>query len=154
MNPTLIASLVSAAIAFGGGWSINGMRLDKQISDIKRTQAESIAQGVKDALQTTVELQGKKDAAIKTATARNAALAAVADSARAESERLRADLDKARTDIANASDSSLRQYATTLGAVFAECGTSLESLARKADGHASDARTLIDAWPVTQKEKP
>lgn len=152
MNPMLITSLVSAAVAFGLGWSVNGMRLGEQIADIKRTRAESIAQGVKDALQTTTELQGKKDAAIKTATARNAALATAADNARAESERLRDELAKARTDIANASDSSVRQYATTLGSVFTECGAALEGMARKADGHASDARTLIDAWP--KKEAP
>lgn len=40
-----------------------------------------------------------------------------------------------------------RQTATTSLALLGECSATVEQLAAAADGHASDVKTLTDAWP-------
>jgi hypothetical protein len=74
---------------------------------------------------------------------RNATAAA---SARADAQRLR---DQVATSdrVSTATVASLRNYTTTLGIVFGECVSEVEGLAKAADGHALDSRTLRGAWP-------
>jgi hypothetical protein len=45
MNPTLIAGALALVIGFGGGWAVNGWRLNGEIADMKltaETQAETL----------------------------------------------------------------------------------------------------------------
>lgn len=53
--------------------------------------------------------------------------------------------------LAQAPAPAVLEYANTLGDVFAECSARYGAVATAADGHASDARTLIEAWPVNQE---
>ena len=42
---------------------------------------------------------------------------------------------------------AVAEYASTAGELLAQCGAEITELAAKADGHANDVRTLIEAWP-------
>lgn len=53
--------------------------------------------------------------------------------------------------LAQAPAPAVLDYANTLGDVFAECAARYGEVAAQADGHASDARTLIEAWPVNKE---
>ena len=149
--PAVIAAVAIAVAGFGAGWSVNGWRLDAAMARQQATQAEKIAQGVKDALETTTALQGKKDRALSAARDRELALSAAAADAAAESNRLRDELSRADARIANATDAAVRQYAVTANAVLADLERAGEEISRAAGGHASDVRTLLEAWPEGAK---
>jgi hypothetical protein len=74
---------------------------------------------------------------------RNAAAAAVAH---ADANRLREQIATA-SRVSTATVTSLRAYTTTLSTVFGECVNEIEGLAKAADGHALDSRTIRQAWP-------
>lgn len=93
------------------------------------------------------ELQTQLQVAQNEARKREADLAIAADSARAERDGLRDELTTISDRLSRASADSLRQYARTANAVLQECTDRYSELARKADGHASDALMLTQGWP-------
>lgn len=95
----------------------------------------------------TLALQQEKDEAVNAAAQREKKLRSDLAAARATGNGLRDDLAAARSDLSRASVTSLRAYTATLGAVFSECTAEVERLAAAAQGHASDALTLEQAWP-------
>ena len=79
-------------------------------------------------------------------TALAAARAAAGKSAAAAAS-LRWQLDTARSRLARADAATCADYATTSNSVFSECVARYRSVAEAADGHAADARALMEAWP-------
>ena len=76
-----------------------------------------------------------------------AAARAAAGKSAAAAASLRGQLDTARSRLAKADAATCADYATAASAVFSECVTRYRSVAEKADGHAADARALMEAWP-------
>lgn len=148
----IAAALAGAAIAFAGAWKTQDWRYGAQIATIKAQHAEDYAKAQQRALDETTRLQAQKDKATKDAEKRALKNAADLATARLVGDGLRDELAAARLQLSEASRNSLNQYAATLGDVFAECVRRYQELAGKADGHASDSRTLIDAWPKAKKE--
>jgi hypothetical protein len=151
MNPYLIGGV--AAAAFGAGFMVNGWRLNAQIESIHAAHAAAVVQANAEVMDQTVKLQGKKDAALKQAQQTASANAAAADRARSELEWVRDYNNRTANEIAGASCTSVRNHATAAAAVFAECSAAFADMARKADGHALDAKTLIQSWPTTESTK-
>lgn len=60
---------------------------------------------------------------------------------------LRGDLAALRRGLPGASADASRQAADALAAVFGDCAGKYRDLAAIADHHASDVKTLTDAWP-------
>lgn len=154
MIASLIPYVIAIAGAFSAGWAVNGWRADAALSNLKQTQAQAVAKGVSDALKTTVDLQGRKDAALAAATKRNRDLAATAASARAESIGLRVDLSRARADLAQHSGSPGDCDTSASGALLDVLEQGIERLAEQgtriaglADSHHSDVLTLKMSWP-------
>ena len=136
------AALISASIAATGAWQIQEWRFDAK----EKAHAE----------QKLVEVRQSAAAAIRQLD--NVLLAQNASAARAV--RLRSDLDSARTELDRlrtaladsagkdgAAPTSCPDRAATVSKLFLECSEQLTTLAGKADRHASDLRTLTDAWP-------
>ena len=147
LSPTLIAALAALALGFGGGWTANGLRLGAEIAHMQAQEAIRLSNGLKDALDKTTQYQRTKDEALKKAESRataNAVSAALADT---ESDKLRKQLDAAKSGISNANDSSLRAHAATLNTVFRECQREYEEMGRHATRYASDSLTLQMSWP-------
>ena len=140
-------AIVAGALAFGGGWKVQAWRYDAQIADIQAQHATALARANQKALDDTIKMQRTKDEAIKAAEQRAKTQAANAANARADADSLRAQLDGVPARIASATDSAVREYAHAASVVFAECVRSYQELAGKADGHAADARLMLDAWP-------
>lgn len=149
----LAAVLTVLVAVFAAGWTANGWRLGAELAELKQAQAESITKGVKDALETTTGLLAKKDRALAAAADRNRVLAVAAAAAGAESDGLRAQLTTADARIATAAESAVRDYAAAANAVLADMDREGAGMARAADGHASDVRTLLDAWPTVKEQK-
>lgn len=142
----LIAAVL--ALAVFAGWQTLRLADERTQHQTTKTQAaEAYAKAQQRALDETTRLQAQKDKATKDAAKRALKLEADLATARLIGDGLRDDLAASRLQLSEASRDSLNQYTSTLSVVLAECVRSLESMAAKADGHAADARTLIEAWP-------
>lgn len=144
---SLLAAALASALSAGGAWIWQANAYAAKISEMEKAQAEQTAKAVTKALDDTLKLQRKKDAALKAAEVRAAALRAAAAGAAAESDGLRAQLAEARMQLPSATCSSVTRYADTLSQLYEQCQGRLVSLARAADGHAADVRTLLESWP-------
>jgi len=104
-------------------------------------KAEQVARAKEQSLQAQVT---KAENEAKT---RETKLAASAAATRRVADSLRSDLAAARRDIASASRAAVDRYAATASAVLGECTREYETLAGTTAGIASDALTLLQAWP-------
>ena len=148
MYDRLLIGLVGIILGMATAWFWQAHKYDARIAETARAQAVALATANAEALKQTTELQRKKDAALKLAQDRATANANAAATARAESDSLRTQLASAGVQLSGASCASVRDYTATLSVVFDQCQRSYQDLADKADGHASDARTLMESWPV------
>lgn len=137
------------AIAFVAGFLVQGWRMDSVISDIHTQHSKALATATQQVLDQSAELQRKKDAALQQAQKKSKQNATAAASAQFELNRLRDYNARNSATINSSTCTSVRDYAATATTVFSECTNALEDMARKADGHALDVRTLIESWPTT-----
>ena len=93
----------------------------------------------------SAKLQESQDAARH----REARLRADLDRVRAESQRLRDSVATAnvRLRLPDAPAASVADYASTAGELLLQCTEAYRELAAAADGHATDAMMLREAWP-------
>jgi hypothetical protein len=140
----LVAGTIAAGVA---GWTMNGWRLNAQIDRMVTEHSQALAKANKEALDRYAAMERKKQEALDEANKIAQRNAAAAANARADANRLRNDLAASSNSVPTATVTSLRNYTTTVNFVFAECVREIESLAKTADGHALDSRTLIGAWP-------
>ena len=145
IRTTIIGAVAIAVVSALLGWTANGWRLNAKIDRIQAEYAVDLAKANADALAKYTALEKKKQEAIDEARKQAQTNARAADAARAELDRLRSQL--ASSSVSTATCASVRSYTTTLQAIFGECAARLEWLAKEADGHALDSRTLEGAWP-------
>ena len=145
LKNTLIAAAVAAVLTGIAGWTANGWRLNAKIDRIHAEHAQDLTKANADALAKYNDMERKKQEVLNEANKQAQRNARAADAARTELERLRQQI--ASGSVSTATCGSVRNYATTLQAVFGECAARLEWLAKEADGHALDSRTLNGAWP-------
>jgi hypothetical protein len=143
----VVAALVSAAIAATGAWQVQNWRYGEMIAVERTNQAFAVAKAEEVAREVERAMTTKLLEAQRAAQTREIALRRDIDAARRESDGLRDELAKSRTELSYASESSVRQRAAALTELFAQCSRTVEDLAAKADRHASDALMLLNAWP-------
>jgi hypothetical protein len=143
----ITAGLVTAA--FIAGFVVQGWRMDSAISSIQAEHSQALATATQQVLEQSTELQRRKDAALQNAQLKAKQNADAAAAAQSELDWLRDYNARNSASISSSTCTSVRDYATTATAVFSECTIALEDMARKAQGHALDARTLIQAWPTS-----
>lgn len=141
------AAIIAAALAAAGAWQVQAWRYGEQIATIRADAAESTARAEKAAQLVRETRQQDVNNAVKNATRRAQVARADADNARAELDRLRDDLRASAVPASGDACTAADQRATTVSDVLAQCAAAYTSLARTADGHANDVRTLSDAWP-------
>ncbi len=142
MNPHLLIAAIIAAIGFGSGWHLQTIRYtakeaehdQQKLVQVQHSAAESIRRA-----DNVIEAQNQS-------AARSAALRRDLDGARTELDRLR--LALARTvPRASATGDACAVPADPARELLATCATELVEMGGVADRHASDAQTLIEAWP-------
>jgi len=131
---------------------VQGWRKDAEIAAIEAANAAAVAAATAQAMEQTTEMQRKKDDAQRLAAKRAQDNAAAAAAARAERDGLRNQINTATSALPTATCASSRDYAATAAALFDQCAAALEELATKADGHATDSRTLTNSWPTTERK--
>jgi len=141
------AIIIAAALAGWAGWSVQGWRMGEQIAALKTAQAEAVNTATREArAQESARFKGVQDAQAA-AQARAQAARRDADLARSELDRLRNDIAAARGGVPGESATACAVRADAGGELLAQCAAAYSDLAAVADRHASDARTLIEAWP-------
>lgn len=157
MTPALILGAVAIAVGAAGAWAVQSWRYDARIADIERTHSEAIAtaqsthiHALEAAREQTAQYQQNAHQAAQDAASRIAAADVDLRRNRGELDRLR-DAIRARPHVActvpDDSTATSAVPADTAGDVLGECAAALADMARAADGHASDAVMLRDAWP-------
>jgi low affinity Fe/Cu permease len=142
-----------AVVAFICGFYLQGLRMDAEISSIRELHANELTLAVQKAADESNELQRKKDEVLKKAQAIAAKNATAAAAAKYELDWVRDYNQRNSAAINSSTCTSVRDYSATTTTVFGECTVALEEMARKADGHALDARTLKESWPVLKDIK-
>lgn len=142
MNFTLILSAITAAAGFGLAWNLQA----HQITKMELTHANeriSIQRTARTTIErtTTAVIQAQNAAA-----ARVSVLRRESDAARVSVDGLRDDLDVTRRAAATTIDACNR-HANTVSKLLVASATVNRELAQICDGHASDVRTLTEAWP-------
>lgn len=149
MKKLVVACLISLSI----GWYVNGLRLEAKIADTQAQHATEVQKATEKVLEQSAEMQRKKDEALKKSQAQSQKNAAAAASLSRDLEWMRDYNQRNRTALSTATCSSTRDYSSTLTTVFGECTSALADMAKKADGHALDSRTLKDSWPEIKDNK-
>ena len=144
---TLIAAAGAGLIGSVAGWKANGMIMQSRIDGMVARHSEALAKANADALAKYTAMEKRKQEAVDEANRIAQTNARAAAAARADADRLRDSLTTASAGVSTATVTSLRNYTTTVNSVFAECVQEIEGLAKEADGHALDSRTLMGAWP-------
>ena len=139
--------IVAGALGFAGGWQTQGWRLGEQISKIKSDQLEAVNDAVREARATESRRFTNVQEAVNAAQTRAQTARRDADRARSELDRLRDTTRATRGGVPGESAAACAQRADAAGDVLGQCAAAYSELAAIADRHASDARTLIEAWP-------
>lgn len=149
INATAVKGLVLLA-AFVAGAAVNGWRVKShyqaEIATIeKERQSERYEAERKARL-----IANQYTEALNNARTRENEIRLAADGARSELDRLRIAIKKRSSAVA-ASPASAVDYSIASSELLAECAGEYQALAEKADGHASDIRIMIEAWPVSPR---
>jgi hypothetical protein len=143
----LVALVVILTIGAGIGWTVNGWRKDREISQIEIDRLKAYTENLQKAADKTYQLQLQKDEAERDFQLRHKNLLADAAAARAESGSLRDSLSDLRKRLPSLTEQAVRQYADTASVVFGECQERYTALAEQADRIDNDRQKLTDAWP-------
>lgn len=148
------AALLAAAIAATGAWTVQGWRMDAQVQasqaaleSLRREHAESLTRATGSALHTTLKWQKVKDDAIDAAQQRAKSQAASAAAARRNADSLRSTLATASLRLPDATPSACIEYGAAASGLLDQCSAAHQELARQCDGHVSDVRLMMQAWP-------
>lgn len=149
MSTKLNTALASLALAFSfvTGWWANAQRAEARISLLQKEHAEQTMRAGASALASYSRMEKIKDEAIKSAQARATALQADAGAATAAVDGLRKQLAGVPTRIAAASRAAVDEYAAAAGELLSACTAEYRTVAAASDGHANDARLMLEAWP-------
>ena len=150
ISPAIIkALLIAAAIAallFAWNWFLNheqeiGYQRAVAEYSVKLIEAKEAAQ--KREQELTAQVQEAQENGLKREETIRTLAAAVGKS----SDSLRNTANAIRIGLPNATVEAARTAADAFAAVFAECQQRYVEVARAADGHLNDYRTLSEAWP-------
>lgn len=149
------AAALVIAISFGSGWLTQGWRKDAEIQRLQLSHQRALTASEQQARlaemlarSTEQKFQQKLQEAQDGARKRETTLRADAAASRAAAGSLRDQLATIRGGLTQASSQARADTAAALAVVLERCSVEYRELAEVADRHASDVRTLIDAWPV------
>jgi hypothetical protein len=125
-----------------------GVRSDR---DTARTEVSTLRTAIADAntraAQQAADLSATVLKAQNEAKIREAALRGAAAAAATQSDGLRDDLTAERLRYDQLSRDAVVERAAATSNVLADCSRRYQGMAAIADRHASDVKTLIEAWP-------
>ena len=146
MNFTLLASLISAAVAGALGVGAGLHWRESEINQLRLDHANERIAIQRQSRATLERHQAAVSAAQSDAQLRAVALRRAADSAASELDRVRESIATAMRAARDSHDACLAK-ADACGVVFAQCADRLVSVAADTDQCLSDNKALTDGWP-------
>ena len=143
------AAIAGAALAAASTWHVQAWRYDAQIADIKTAHTQAATLASEETARNFRAITTQYEGALNDARKREADLRRNVAAARTESDGLRDAIYAFRAKLPNASAATVAVAADTAAELLGACVNEYRSVAESADRHAADARTLIEAWPVT-----
>lgn len=152
----LIAMAIAAALAFAGAWNYQENHYEAKIGAMKvaatKEKVDAFAAHVKEVDRVRTDEQAKAatyQGALNEARTREISLRRERDAARNDAERMR---EQTASDARRLADprtpaTTVLEYANAAGELLADCSRRYQEVAGAADGHASDVRTFLEAWP-------
>jgi hypothetical protein len=104
--------------------------------------------------QRETELKNQVATAVAEGQTRENLIRTLAAGSSSASNSLRSTLATISSSVPSATVDALRLSTTTLASVLGDCQGRYRDLAEKADHHASDVKTLTQAWPVSPAAVP
>lgn len=152
-----IAASVAMAVGFGAGWKVEGWRADVAAA-VLRVRHEKAEAATAEAVRVYAQQVREKEAAFSVAIQkandeskmRETALRRDAAASGRAAGGLRDDLNALRAALPSLAPASCIERTNAVADVLATCSDEYRSVAEAADRHASDAKTLIDAWPANE----
>jgi len=148
LNISIITTILAGIFSFTAAWNIQNWRIGSQISQLQATYAQEQQYQQEAALESQIAIDRKYQQAFHAASERETALRVEVEHLRVARDRLRAASADLEQRLTTATRAAAIEYATASASVFNECQNAIAQLAQQADGHASDVRYLIEAWPA------
>jgi hypothetical protein len=143
----LAAVAIFVAASFITGVFTGRDQVQDKWNDAKAVQTQAALAAERNARSREQALINQLNEAQYAATAREEKLRADYAAAHAAANSLRNTITAARNRLPTDTPAACHQTAATALDVFSECSAEVERLASAADAHASDVKTLTDAWP-------
>ena len=142
MNIKLIAALIIAVFLAGTHWKayVSGKTAERTAWNMKTIKAND------DARELERLNRQSKESALENRTKQIMANVVAADRARLAAERLH-DASERSLQTARENHAACIVSANTHAELFGECRTELRQMGQAAQSHATDVKTLIQAWP-------
>ena len=156
MNAKVIAAalvavaLVSGGVSGGLAWTYQGNRWGAKVANLEKAHQDALLLATVEANQRYINMENLKDEAIKTRDKELEANRAAAAAAKRAADGMRKQLRDAEASFATATQAALAEYATAQGELLGICTEEYQRMADKAQGHATDVRALINAWPKAE----
>ena len=150
ISPTIIKALLIAAVAVALGFAWNGFIKHEQNIGYQKAVAEynvKLLAAKEAADQREQELSAQVQEAQANGLKREETIRTLAAAVGKSSDSLRNTANAIRLGLPHATVEAARTAADAFATVFSECQGRYGELAAKADGHASDVRTLEEEWP-------
>ena len=150
ISPTIIKALLIAAVAVALGFAWNGFIKHEQNIGYQKAVAEynvKLLAAKEAADKREQELSAQVQEAQANGLKREETIKALAAAVGKSSDSLRNTANVIRLGLPHATVEAARTAADAFATVFTDCQRRYADVAEKADGHASDVRTLEEAWP-------
>ena len=151
MNPILVTHLIAALVAAAGMWVFQNARRDAAVAEVRLEQSNERMVAVSKARAEERAINSTYQGALNAARTREALLRTEIDHLHRVSDGLRDQSADAARRLAAAPPAAVLEYALAIDTVFNDCRAAYAGMVEKADGHASDVRTLREAWPVIRE---
>lgn len=146
-------ALVSGGVSGGLAWTYQGNRWGAKVARLEKAHQDALLLATVEANQRYINMENRKDEAIKTRDKELEANRAATAAAKRAADGMRKQLRDAEASFATATQAALAEYATAQGELLGICTEEYQRMADKAQGHATDVRTLINAWPKAEGTK-
>ena len=150
ISPAVIKALLIAAVAVALGFAWNGFIKHEQNIGYQKAVAEynvKLLAAKEAADRREQELTTQVQEAQANGLKREETIRTLAAAVGKSSDSLRNTANAIRLGLPHATVEAARTAADAFAAVFTDCQGRYANVAAKADGHASDVRTLEEAWP-------
>ena len=147
MKNWILAAVVAAV--FIGGWWAGSMHEQSSWQAEKLAMAATRDKQINEARRAEAAMREQVRKAQEDARKREEKLVADAAAAGRAADGLRREIASLRHGLSAATSEANRYTADSALDVFGECVERYQAVAQAADGHANDAVTLDQAWPVS-----